>query len=317
MSTIELDDGAPIGAPNPVSLDALRKRSGTDVSGQVFLGAIVLAVLLALAMLIAVLASALVDAWPIITDRAGNFISSSSSSDPLKAGIAQGIRGSALIAIIVGVTAFPIGIGAAIYLEEYASGSWLTRLIEVTVRNLAGVPSIVYGLLGLAVFVQSLRSLTGGSTVISGGLTLSCLVLPIVIITASEAIRAVPSAQREAAYGLGATQWETIRTAVLPSALPGIITGTVLSMARAVGEAAPLLVIGAAAFYTTGFQGFLEQLQGAFTALPINVANFARLPANKWGGHAAAASVAVLIFVGLINSVAIILRARISRRLGN
>jgi len=140
-------------------------------------------------------------------------------------------------------------------------------------------------------------------------------VLPIVIITASEALRAVPSSLRDAAYGLGATQWETIRTQVLPAALPGILTGAVLSIARALGEAAPLLVIGAAAFYSTGFQGFLDQMQGAFTALPMNVANFAKLPADKWAGHAAAASVVVMAVVFAINLAAIIARARISKRL--
>ncbi len=202
------------------------------------------------------------------------------------------------------------------YLEEYAEDTWTTRVIQVTVRNLAGVPSIVYGLLGLAVFVQSLRGLTGGSSVIAGGVTLAVLVLPIVVITAAEAVRAVPQSLREGAYGLGATQWEVIRTQVLPAALPGILTGTVLAVARALGEAAPLLVIGAVGFYTTGNNDFLEQLQGAFTALPMNIATFARLPADSWRGHAAAASLVLLVIVFLVNLVAIVARARISKRLG-
>ncbi|MCP3939119.1 MAG: phosphate ABC transporter permease PstA [Actinomycetia bacterium] len=300
----------------PPTLGSLRRRRSADLRGQAFLGLLLLAVGLALAMMLAVLFSVAVDGFEVLSDRLWTFLSNPSSSDPALAGVAQGIRGSLSIAAIVMVTAFPVGIGSAVYLEEYAEDSKLTRLIEITVRNLAGVPSIVYGLLGLAVFVQALRGITGGSSVISGGLTLAVLVLPIVIITSAEAIRAVPSALRDGAYGLGATQWEVIRTQVLPAALPGILTGAVLSIARALGEAAPLLVVGAAAFYTTGFQGFIDQLQGAFTALPMNVANFAKLPADEWAGHAAAASVVVLVVVFAVNLVAIIARARITRRLG-
>lgn len=298
------------------TLGSLRRSRSADMKGQVFLGLLLLAVALAIAMVLAVLFSVIVDGADVLGSRLWSFLTNPSSSDATKAGVAQGIRGSLLIAGIVSVVAFPIGIGAAIYLEEYADDSKATRTIEVAVRNLAGVPSIVYGLLGLAVFVQQLRGITGGSTVISGGLTLSLLVLPIVIITASEAIRAVPSSLSDGAYGLGATQWEVIRTLVIPSALPGILTGSVLSIARALGEAAPLLVVGAAAFYTTGFQGFLEQMQGAFTALPMNVANFAKLPADQWAGHAAAASVVILVVVFMINLVAIVARARITKKLG-
>ncbi len=297
------------------TLDQLRKKPTADLGGQIFLGLLLIAVGTAFAMVGTVLVSVVSDGFEVLSTQFWDFLSNPSSSDPAKAGVAQGIRGSLLIALVVVLVAFPLGIGAAIYLEEYAEQSKLTRLLEITVRNLAGVPSIVYGLLGLAVFVQALRGITGGSTVISAGLTLSALVLPIVIITASEALRAVPSSLRDAAYGLGATQWETIRTQVLPAALPGILTGAVLSIARALGEAAPLLVIGAAAFYSTGFQGFLDQMQGAFTALPMNVANFAKLPADKWAGHAAAASVVVMAVVFAINLAAIIARARISKRL--
>ena len=158
--------------------------------------------------------------------------------------------------------------------------------------------------------------ITGGSSVISAGLTLGVLVFPVVVITAAEAIRAVPQSIRDAAYGLGATQWEVIRHQVVPAALPGILTGVVLSIARALGEAAPLLVIGAAPFYSTGFNDFLTQLQGAFTALPMNVASFARLPADTWAGHAAAASLVLLVLIFFINLVAIVVRSRISKKLG-
>ena len=300
----------------PLTAASLRRRRSADVGGQVFLGLLLLAVGIAVAMVGSVLVSVIVDGFEILSTQLWDFLTNRSSSTPAAAGVAQGIRGSLLIAAIVTLVAFPVGIGAAVYLEEYADDTIVTRVLQITVRNLAGVPSIVYGLLGLAVFVQGLRGITGGSSVISAGLTLAILVLPIVIITAGEALRAVPNSLRDAAYGLGATQWETIRTQVLPAALPGILTGAVLSIARALGEAAPLLVIGAAAFYSTGFQGFLEQFQGAFTALPMNVANFAKLPADLWAAHAAAASVVVLVLVFTVNLVAIVARARISKRLG-
>lgn len=303
------------GGSATVDLDQIRRRPGADLRGQLFLGVILLTVLLAFAMVGAVIWDVVGEGWSIVSSRLWDFLTNRSSSDPGKAGVAQGIRGSVVIAGIVVLT-FPVGVGAAIYLEEYAEDTWAARLIQVTVRNLAGVPSIVYGLLGLAVFVNSLRGLTGGSSVISGGITLAILVLPIVIITASEAVRAVPSALREGAYGLGATKWEVIRTQIVPAAMPGILTGTVLAIARALGEAAPLLVIGAAPFYTTGNNDFLEQLSGAFTALPMNIATFAKLPRSSWAAHAAAASVVLLVLVFLINLVAIVARARISRRLG-
>lgn len=298
-----------------VSLDSLRARRGDDAAGHVFFGLIVGAVVLAFLMVGAVGVDVVAESWSVLSDRAWDFLTSPTSQNPDKAGVAQGIRGSLLIAGIVTLT-FPVGIGAAIYLEEYANDSWLSRTIQVTVRNLAGVPSIVYGLLGLAVFVQGLGGITGGRSVIAGGLAIAILVLPIVIITTAEAIRAVPTPLREGAYGLGATQWEVIRSQVLPAALPGILTGTVLSIARAVGEAAPLLVIGAVGFYTTGNNDFIEQLQGAFTALPMLITSFARLPAEIWRPHAAATSVVLLLLVFLINLVTIIVRARISKRLG-
>ncbi len=298
-----------------VDLGELRARRGADIKGQIFLLLLIASVGLAFAMVGAVFWDVMGGAWEILSTRLWDFLRSPSSSDPAKAGVAQGIRGSLLIAGIVVVT-FPIGIAGAIYLEEYADDTWVTRLIQVTVRNLAGVPSIVYGLLGLAVFVQGLRGLTGGSSVVAAGITLAVLVLPVVVITSAEAVRAVPDSMRAGAYGLGATQWEVIRSQVIPAALPGILTGTVLAIARAMGEAAPLLVIGAAGFYTTGNNDFLEQLQGAFTALPMNIANFSRLPAQTWRGHAAAASVVLLAMVFLINLVAIVARARISKKLG-
>ncbi len=305
---------AAVQPPSP-NAEGLTRRRGADAKGQIFLGLLLISVVLAVGMVGSVMWSVLVDSWDLLADRVGSFLTSASSSDPGRAGVAQGIRGSLLIAGIVTLT-FPVGIGAAVYLEEYADDTLLTRLIQITVRNLAGVPSIVYGLLGLAVFVKGLGGITGGSSVISAGLTLAVLVLPIVVITSAEAIRAVPSSLRDGAYGLGATQWEVIRLQVVPAALPGILTGVVLSIARALGEAAPLLVIGAAPFYSTGFNDFLEQMQGAFTALPMSIATFARLPRELWSAHAAAASVVLLVVVFAVNLGAIVARARITKRLG-
>jgi phosphate transport system permease protein len=298
-----------------ISLDSLRARRGDDAAGRLFLALITAAVLLAFLMVGAVGIDVVAESWDLLSNRLWGFLTSPSSADAGRAGVSQGIRGSILIAGIVILT-FPIGIGAAIYLEEYANDMWVARLIQVTVRNLAGVPSIVYGLLGLAVFVNGLQGITGGRSVIAAGLAIAVLVLPIVIITSAEAIRAVPAPLREGAYGLGATQWEVIQSQVLLAAMPGILTGTVLGIARALGEAAPLLVIGAVGFYTTGNQDFVEQLRGAFSALPMNIATFAREPAETWRGHAAAASVVLLVLVFLINLVAIVVRARISKRLG-
>jgi phosphate transport system permease protein len=298
-----------------ISLDSLRSRRGDDAAGRLFLALITGAVLLAFLMVGAVGVDVVAESWDLLSNRLWGFLTSPSSADAGRAGVSQGIRGSILIAGIVILT-FPIGIGAAIYLEEYANDTWVARLIQVTVRNLAGVPSIVYGLLGLAVFVNGLQGITGGRSVIAAGLAIAVLVLPIVIITSAEAIRAVPAPLREGAYGLGATQWEVIQSQVLPAAMPGVLTGTVLGIARALGEAAPLLVIGAVGFYTTGNQDFVEQLRGAFSALPMNIATFAREPAETWRGHAAAASVVLLVLVFLINLVAITVRARISKRLG-
>lgn len=293
----------------------LHRQRGSDVRGIIFSALLWFSLIAALAMVGAVIWAVVNDSFGLITDRAWTFLQNPSSADPAIAGVAQGIRGTVVLAFIVGAT-FPVGIGAAIYLEELAEDTRTTRLIQVTVRNLAGVPSIVYGLLGLAVFVQTLGGLTGGSSVISAGLALGVLVFPVVVITAAEAVRAVPQSIRDAAYGLGATQWEVIRHQVVPAAMPGILTGVVLSIARALGEAAPLLVIGAAPFYSTGFNDFFEQLQGAFTALPMNVASFARLPSDSWGAHAAAASLVLLVLIFAINLAAILIRNRVSKKLG-
>ena len=197
------------------------------------------------------LADVFIRSIPVWQDRgAGELrLTSNLSSDPAKAGIAQGLFGSIMLMVIVITLTIPIGVAAAIYLEEYATDNRVTRLLNTTVRNLAGVPAVVYGLLGLSVFVVS-EQLQHGRNLLSGGLTLSIVVLPIVIITAAEALRSVPLTIREAGFGVGATKWEVVRSHVLPYAAPGIFTGIILTIARAFGETAPLLLVGAA---TAGF----------------------------------------------------------------
>lgn len=246
------------------------------------------------------------------------FLSSPMASDALKAGVRTALLGSMWIIAITIFFALPVGIGAAVYLEEYARAGTQNRLfnvvnnlIETNIRNLAGVPSIIYGMLGLFVFVRLLGDFTQGRTILSAGLTMALLILPVIIINAQEAIRAVPYSIREASYGMGATRWQTVSRQVLPAALPGILTGTILGVSRAVGETAPLIVVGAATFIVTDPSGFFSQ----FTALPIQVYQWTSLPQAEFRYIAAAAIVVLLILLLSLNATAIILRNRFSRRL--
>lgn len=232
-------------------------------------------------------------------------------SNPLLAGVGPAILGSLWIMGLVILISVPLGTGAAIYLQEYASENWFNRLIELNIRNLAGVPSIIYGMLGLAVFVRALGNITSGSTIISAALTLSLLILPIIIIAAQEALRAVPQAIREGSYGLGATKWQTISRQILPTALPGILTGTIIAVSRAVGETAPLLVVGAATFIATN----PNSPDDSFTALPMMIYSWTSDPNPQFQNTAAGAIVALLIVLLSMNSFAIILRNRTSKRL--
>jgi len=275
------------------------------------------ALLLTLVTLVALIVNLTSTGWPVLTERLGSFLSSGlDASNATEAGVWQAIRGTLTLAIIVAIVAFPLGIASAIYLEEFAGTSRLTRIIRVNVRNLAGVPSIVYGILGLSLWVKFAGGFTGGRTVIAGGLTLSILVLPVVIITASEAIRAVPQSIREGAFGVGATQWETIRSHVLPSAAPGIFTGTVLALSRAAGEAAPLLLVGGiTGLLRTGNLSLWEQItEGGFTSMPVAIFSYARQTGQDFREVTAAASLVLLFIVVVINGLAIWLRNRFERK---
>jgi phosphate transport system permease protein len=280
-----------------------------------FQAALLLMLVIALGVLVTLLISVSTEATTVFRDRGLDFLTKPNSSLPFNAGVRQGLVGSVELMAFVLVFSIPVGIGAAIYLEEYAKDTRFTRLLNTNIRNLAGVPSIVYGLLGLAVFAETLRGITGGTSVITGGLTLSVLVLPIVIITSAEAIRAVPSSIREAGYGVGATRWEVIRSHVLPSAAPGILTGTVLTVARALGETAPLLLIGALqGFFAPGAGSFLHRLQGPYTSLPTIIFGWAVQPNAAYRNLTAAAIVVLLGVLLSLQAVAIVLRNRYERR---
>jgi phosphate transport system permease protein len=271
--------------------------------------------LLSLAVLIVLLTTIAAQGWSVIADRGGSFFTQGLSADPTQAGVWQGLIGSLMLMAFVVVLAFPLGIAAAIYIEEYAKDSWLARVINANIRNLAGVPSIVYGLLGLSVFVLLMKGFTGGLTVISGGLTLTLLVLPIVILTTAEALRAVPHSIREAGYGVGATKWEVTRSHVLPYAAPGIFTGTILTLARALGETAPLILVGAiSGFFFAASGDVIDRLKGPYTSLPTVIFTWSRLPGDEFQRLTAAAILVLLLVLLVINSVAVVLRNRYERK---
>ena len=297
---------------------ALRGRK-RDLGGLLFRFGLLATLLVALAVLVILLSTMLVDAWPTLSERGLDFVKSDTSSLASRAGVWQGLVGSMILAGFVAVFALPIGIAAAIYLQEYARDTRVNRLLITNIRNLAGVPSVVYGILGLVVFVQALRAVTGpessGRSYISGGLTLAVLVMPIVILITMEALRAVPSGIREGAYGVGATRWEVVRSHVLPYAAPGIFTGAILALARAFGETAPLLLVGSVTGYLSTPSGRppLEIVQGPYTALPTQIFAWSRLPASEWQSNTAAAIIVLLTAILVVNFLAIVLRNRYER----
>lgn len=255
-----------------------------------------------------------------------DFVRDSQSSVPEFAGVRTAIFGSLWVIAITILFSFPIGTGAAIYLEEYAADNKLNRLLQTNINNLAGVPSIIYGMLGLAVFVRTLEALTSGAafgavdsgatangrTILSAGLTLGLLILPIIIINAQEALRAVPNSLRQAGLALGATKWQTTWAHVLPNALPGILTGTILAVSRALGETAPLVVVGASTFITVDPSGPFSK----FTTLPIQIYQWTSRPQAEFRNIAAAAIVVLLALLLTLNATAVLLRNRYSIRMG-
>ncbi|OYW22248.1 MAG: phosphate ABC transporter, permease protein PstA [Planctomycetales bacterium 12-60-4] len=264
----------------------------------------------------------------------GGFLARFDSFRPEKAGIFAGLMGSFWLIGMTAVFCVPIGVGAAIYLEEYARSNWLTRVIQLNVSNLAGVPSIVYGMLGFTAFVRMFGvahqqyllwlgfttvkfSIPFGRSVIAGALTLTLLSLPVVIIASQEALRSVPPSIRHAAYALGATKWQTIRAQVLPAALPGILTGVILALSRALGETAPLAVLGAATFITfaPGKKGLLQAPFDPFTAMPLQIYNWVEEIDRKFQNVAAAGIVVLLVALLAMNGSAIYIRHHFQKKI--
>jgi phosphate transport system permease protein len=254
------------------------------------------------------------------------FLTTPQSSNPDDAGVRTAILGSIYVILITIFFSFPLGVGAAIYLEEYANPNLrINRIIQTNINNLAGVPSIIYGILGLAIFVRLLEPITSGTafgiggegstlngrTILSAGLTLGVLILPLIIINAQEAIKAVPNSLRLASFGLGGTRWQTVWNHVLPSALPGILTGTILAISRAVGETAPLVVIGASTFITADPSGPFSK----FTVLPIQIYQWTARPQAEFRNIAAAAIIVLLVLLLSLNATAVLLRNRYTKRL--
>lgn len=253
-----------------------------------------------------------------------DFLRRRQSSNPVIAGVRSALLGSLWTIGITILVAFPLGVMAAIYLEEYAtSDNWINRLIQTNINNLAGVPSIIYGILGLAIFVRVLEPFTSGTlfgaadpttangrTIMSAGLTLATLVLPLIIINSQEAIRAVPNSLRNASYGIGATKWQTVWSHVLPNAIPGILTGTILAISRAIGETAPLVVVGASTVILLDPDGPFSK----FTTLPIQIYQWTTRPQDEFRFIAAAAIITLLILLLSLNATAVFLRNRFSRR---
>lgn len=235
------------------------------------------------------------------------FLTNFASRRPEDAGIKAAILGTVWIMSITIPVSLILGVGTSIYLEEYAPKNKLTRFIELNLANLAGVPSVVFGLLGLTVFVRLLEM---GRSILAGGLTMSLLILPVIVVASKEAIRSIPQEQYEAAYAMGATKWQIIRTVVLPAATPGILTGAILSLSRGVGETASLLMIGAMTFIAYTPTGFLD----GFTVLPIQIFSWASRPQAEFQAVAAAGSIVLLIILILMNSLAILIRNKYSKR---
>ncbi|MGH2489836.1 MAG: phosphate ABC transporter permease PstA [Candidatus Limnocylindria bacterium] len=300
-------------APSPTTAavqEALRSGH-RDWAGAAAAAVLLLTLLISLAILFILLADVLGRALPVFAERGLDFLSAPVSPRPEAAGVSQGIFGSIVLTLFVVVLALPLGVLAAIYLEEYAGDSRFARFVNTNIRNLAGVPAIVYGLLGLAVFVTALGA---GRSLLAGGLTLAILVLPIVVITTAEALRAVPLTIREAAFGVGATRAEVIGNHVLPYALPGILTGTVLTLARAFGETAPLIMVGAiTGVFRTAPGSVVDTLQGPFTALPTIVFAWSKDLQLEFRALTAAAIIVLLVVILTVNAAAVLLRNRYDR----
>jgi phosphate transport system permease protein len=290
--------------------EAVRGSLATGRRAERSMGSLIFHVLLLLALLVALLtlATLLVDVFVDGWDRLNpDLISRLDSRLPTRAGIKPALVGTVWIMGLVAVISFPLGVGSAVYLEEFAARNRFTAFIEVNVANLAAVPSVIYGLLGLAVFV---RFLALGRSILAGALTLVLLILPLIIVASREALRAVPDSIRQGAYAVGATQWQTVWHQTLPAALPGVLTGIILGLSRAIGETAPLITLGALTYVNFVPAGLLDR----FTAMPIQIFNWVSRPQTEFQHVAAAGIILLLVVLLAMNAVAIYFRNRFERK---
>ncbi len=288
-----------------VELTAVARRRKREIwMERLFLALAWIMLFLTISVLLTILVKLFVDG---LTRINWQFLTSFPSRRPEAAGIFSAWVGTLYTMVLTAAIALPLGVGAAIYLEEFASRNWFTRLVELNISNLAGIPAIIYGLLGLQVFVRWFRM---GESVLAGACTLAIMSLPVIIVASREALRAVPNSIREAALALGATKWQTVRDHVLPLAIPGILTGTILALSRAIGEAAPLVTIGALTFVAFLPKSPLDP----FTVLPIQAYNWVSRPQPEFHRNAAAALIVLLALLLLMNSIAIYLRNRYQQR---
>jgi len=303
-------------AAAPVAIDPERLIGRARRVDVAFAGVGLLVMVVAMAMLMALVLDLLVDGLPRLS---WDFFTSFPSRRPARAGILSAWVGTTLVMLVTAALAVPLGVAAGLYLEEYAPKNWLTDLIEINVTNLAGVPSIIYGLLALGLFVYGLGL---GETILVAGMVLALLTLPVVIVATREAIRSIPQEVREGAYALGADQWQTVRIYILPAATPGILTGTIIGLARAIGETAPVITIGALTFIAFlppapiqsefPFINF-DWLNSPFTLMPIQMFNWISRPQAEFHINAAAAGVVLLAMTLLMNGLAIYIRYRIRK----
>ncbi len=288
-------------APGRISGQVRRRKIFSSVGRWVFLGATLFGLVALGTLLWTVFDRGLPWlSWHLITDMP--------SRRPERAGLNSALFGTIWVVSLTALIAFPVGVGAAIFLEEYAPRNRWTSILQVNISNLAGVPSVVYGLLGLGVFVEFMQL---GRVVLAGALTMAVLSLPVIIIASQEAIRAVPLSLRQAAYGVGATKWQVTRHHVLPSAFPAILTGTILAVSRAIGETAPVLVVGASAYIATRPSSFFD----GYTVLPMQIYGWTQRSQDEFKNGLAPAGIIVLLGVLLLmNATAIILRQKFTRR---
>jgi phosphate transport system permease protein len=286
--------------------------SGRYRLDQIFAIACWASVIFSIVILFVLITDVIIDAFPRLDL---NLLTEFPSRKPEQAGLKSALIGTIWLMTITAIVTFPLGVGAGIYLQEFAKDTWYANVIEINIGNLAAVPSIIYGLLGVTVFVRILSPITGGRSVLTGGLTLSLLILPIVIVATREALRTVPDSIRQAGFALGATRWQVVRSHVFPLAFPGILTGTILALSRAIGETAPLVAIGALTFiaFLPSVTNPIEGLQTPFTALPIQVYNWVSRPQEEFHTVAAAGIAVLLVALLVMNATAILLRNKFQK----